>query len=247
MKFDPSNGEPAIELEAVDVPASGSPSEVMVPGVDWRVRIGERWLISGPARSGKSSLVGVAAGLIRPVRGRHRLFGRDLASLGESERTALRLHVGVVFGSGGRLFPTLNVIQNLSLPLLYHSAHEVRENSSRVAKVLSALGLEAYARWAPGDLPRGVAHRVALARALMLRPSVLVLDEPILGLPLEEAAWWQEFLDGGAEAIVGAEWSPKTWVIAATESRPWEGWAGCRARVQGGRWQVVSQDVGLRP
>ncbi len=247
MSSDPSTEDSAIELDAVDVPASGSPNAVILRKVDWRVRTGERWLISGPARSGKSSLVGVAAGLIRPARGRHRLFGRDLAALGEKERTALRLNVGVVFGAGGRLFPMLNVVQNLSLPLLYHASSRGKGDSERMARILSVLGLEAYARWVPGELPRGVAHRVALARALMLRPTVLVLDEPTLGLPMEEAAWWQEFLGGGAEATMGPDWSPRTWVIAATESRPWEGWAGRKARVSAGRWQVLDEDPGLRP
>ncbi len=238
--------EPVLELESVNVPAQRTPNAVLVRNVNWRVMKGERWLISGPARAGKSSLVGVAAGLIRPLAGRHLLFGDDLATLREPERLARRLRVGVVFGGGGRLFPMQNVIQNLALPLRYHGTTSGRE-AERVGAVLSALGLERYARSMPGDLPRWAAQRVGLARALVLEPSVLLLDEPTMDLSQEETAWWREFVGGGALAAVGPEMAPSTWVLATVESTLWEGWAGRRANVNAGRWRVEADGAGLRP
>lgn len=242
-----SHLEPVLELEGVDVPAPGMPTVPVVRGVNWRVMPGERWLLRGPARSGKSSVVGVAAGLIRPVAGRHRLFGQDLTELREVDRTVLRRKVGVVFGGGGRLFPTLTVLENLALPLQYHAGSLGRPDMDRVGHLLSTLDLKRYARWWPGDLPRWVAQRVALARALVLAPTVLLLDEPTLGLAGEEVVWWRTF--AGREAVEDARtpMGPTTWVVAASNPGDWEGWAGCTASVEAGNWSVEGADAELRP
>lgn len=239
MTTGPENNDMVIELEAVDVLALASPRLVAIRQVDWQVRQGERWLISGAARTGKSSVVGVAAGLVRPASGRHLLFGRDMAQLNESDRTALRLRVGVVFGGGGRLFPMLNVLQNLTMPLLYHLGNSGLEDAEFVKRVLSVFELEPFAHWWPADLPRWAAQRVALARALVLRPSVLLLDEPTLGLPAEETTWWQQFLSGGGVDALGQACMPTTWILAATEPRTWEHWAGRHAQIAAGRWEVT--------
>ena len=98
-----SHPESVLELEGVDVPLSGIPNIRVLRDVNWRVRSGERWMVRGPARSGKSSILSVAAGLVRPVTGRHRLFGKDLADLGESERMARRLKVGGAYRCSSRV------------------------------------------------------------------------------------------------------------------------------------------------
>ena len=235
-----------VELEGVGIPAAGMPSVSVVRGVNWQVEEGQRWLVRGAARSGKSSVIGVAAGLIRPVTGRHRLFGADLVELGEAERTALRRRVGVVFGEGGRLFSSMTVLQNLALPLQYHLGSVGQEEAARIARLIEGLGLERYAKWMPGDLPRSVAQRVALARALVLSPSILLLDEPTLGLSLEEVGWWRRFVGGGAAEVMGSEKAPATWVVATSEGWEWGEWSGETAWVEGGKWRVEAAGEELR-
>jgi len=246
MMTNTARSDIVVELEGVGIPAVAMPSVSVVRGVNWKVEAGQRWLVRGAARSGKSSVIGVAAGLIRPVTGRHRLFGADLLDLGEAERTALRRRVGVVFGDGGRLFPTMTVLQNLGLPLQYHMGSVGPEETTRIARLLEGLGLERYTHWMPGDLPRSVAQRVALARALVLSPSLLLLDEPTLGLSLEEVGWWRRFVAGGAVEVMGAELAPVTWVVATSEGWEWGEWGGKTAWVEGGQWRVDAACEELR-
>ncbi len=232
---------PVLELEDIDVPTPTDPETILVRGVNWRVLSGERWLIGGGPGTGKSSVLHVAAGLIRPVRGRHRLFGRDLAELGESDQVARRARIGVVFGGGGRLFSHLNVLENLTLPLLYHARHVREAPAHRLESVITELGLENHLRRLPRELPRRIAARVALARALMLMPEVLLLDDPAAGLLPEERAWWRDFVAGCAAGRCPVDRAPRTIVVAAQEIDPWREIADHVARVVDGRWHLDSQ------
>lgn len=231
---------PALELERVDVPAPADPDAVVVRDVNWRVATGERWLLSGTPGSGKTSLLQVAAGLIRATRGRHLLFGADLAELGETEVAERRARVGMVFGGGGRLFKQLTVAENLALPLLYHGRDRAGAGLGRIASVLEGLSLELLADRLPRDLPRRLAQRVALARALVLEPEVLLLDDVASGMPSADIDWWRQFVETSADGCCAVAPGLRTLVLAATEASTWNDLTDHQAVIESGGWRTVA-------
>lgn len=233
---------PALELEAVSVPSPVDPDRGVVREVSWRVEEGETWLIAGSAGSGKSSLLGVAAGLVRPLRGRHRLFGVDLATLSESGRVARRVRIGLVFGGGGRLLPGWSLIENLTLPERYHERRSDHEVAARVEGLMGAFGLERFATWTCRELPRRIAQRAALARALMLRPEVLLFDDPLFGAVPDEIEWWMTVAQPTAR-----EAGVRTMVMACQDPRPWVTQADRFACLRGREWRELSGAAEIEP
>ena len=251
MNLAASTTPSAVELEAADVPAVNDPDAILLRALDWRVTPGETWLVAGPPGCGKTSVLLVAAGLVPPAGGRHRLFGVDVGSLSEPERIACRSRVGLVFGGGGRLFPQETVAGNLTLPLSYHGRLRAPEIHARLAEVLAALALEPQAGRRAGELPRRIAQRVALARALVLGPELLFLDDPLSGQPPDEADWWIEFAGRCRGAAGGPASLPRTLVVCTSDPRPWRGVVDRFAAIIDGRWQEGSEmegaPEGLRP
>ncbi len=229
-----------VELDAVDVPAPWDPDQVLLPKVHWQVRSGDCWLVAGGPGSGKSSLLAVAAGLMRPLRGHHRVFGHELPSLTESEQTRERLRLGVVFGGGGRLFSHWTLAENLVMPMLYHATMESARDEERVHRLLEEFSLTPWSHRLPRELPRRVAQRAALARARVLRPEVLLLDDPVLGLPAFEVDEWVDFVAEGAR-----RWEVHTWVVAVSDPAPWRRAATRFAHVEPRSWRVVESSEAL--
>ncbi len=139
---------------------------------------GEFVSIMGPSGSGKSTLLNLVAGLDVPSAGRVVVDGRDLATLGEEARSALRLRrIGFVFQSFN-LFPTFSAEENVAWPLEFLGA-TWREACARAAGALRQVGLGGTAcRRRPAELSGGEQQRVAIARALVTRPGLLLADEP---------------------------------------------------------------------
>jgi len=170
-----------IEMDNVTVAAGDVSERAAVVDVNWRVAAGEYWIVGAPPGSGKSRLLATAAGLLRPFAGDCRLFGREIERLSEEEMLVLRLRVGLVFEDGGRLFNHLTVAQNLALPVSYHRNCPSREAEDQIAAVLETLELFPLAQHTPGRLNRSARQRAALARAIVLKPEVLLLDNPLRG------------------------------------------------------------------
>jgi putative ABC transport system ATP-binding protein len=133
--------------------------------------------IMGPSGAGKTTLLNVIAGLDRPTGGIVRVCGTDLASLDQEEATAFRRrHMGFVF-QFFNLLPTMTAQDNVALPLLAERTSR-GEVARRSMEVLESIGLADRADHRPSELSGGEMQRVAIARALVMRPKLLLADEP---------------------------------------------------------------------
>ena len=212
---------PLIELIDAAIAGVDAPNLATVEGVNWRIMAEDFWVVAGLQGSGKSDLLATAAGLQPPERGRHLLFGQEPAKLGENELLQLRLKVGVVFEHGGRLFNQLTLAQNIALPLCYHHNRAEVEGAETVAAMLDLIGLSAAADSLPGRVHRNARQRTALARALMLRPEILLLDNPLHGLDPRETRWWLEMLGRLAAGHPDLGGLRVTLVVTTDDLRPW--------------------------
>jgi putative ABC transport system ATP-binding protein len=133
--------------------------------------------VMGPSGSGKSTLLNVLGLLDRPNSGSYLLDGVETTTQGEEERAALRrIHIGFVF-QAFHLVPRLSAADNIGLPMLLGGV-EPRERGARVDEVLESLDLTDRGHHRPDQLSGGQRQRVAIGRAIVMRPSLLLADEP---------------------------------------------------------------------
>lgn len=156
--------------------------------ISLEVAAGELLAVAGPSGSGKSSLLAVAATLLRPDSGRVVVAGRDTARLSDKERTALRReHIGIVFQQSN-LLGSLTALEQL-LAVEHLRGGSVRAARERAGALLDSVGLDAAKRARrPHQLSGGERQRVNIARALFCRPSVLLVDEPTSALDHDRGA-----------------------------------------------------------
>ena len=152
--------------------------------LDLEVREGEFLALVGPSGCGKSTLLRMAAGLLRPTRGRVLLRDRPLAGVNGS--------AGMVFQSFA-LFPWLNVVDNVAVGLEARGLPP-RERLKRAGKYIGLVGLGGYERAFPRELSRGMKQLVGLARALVLEPELLCMDEPFSALDMLSARTVREMV-----------------------------------------------------
>ena len=155
----------------------GSEQIRAVHNVDLDVLLGQLVIITGRSGSGKTTLLNLLAGLDHPTSGSVYIQGQDLSHLSELELTKLRRHfIGFVFQSIG-LLPLLSTYENVELPLRI-AKWERRERDRRTRECLELVGLTDRASHRPYELSGGEQQRVAVARALVHRPSLILADEP---------------------------------------------------------------------
>lgn len=139
-------------------------------------------VILGGSGSGKTTVLRLVAGLIRPLAGRIEVDGRDVGQLDPRGLAELRSSIGMLF-QGGALLDSLTVRDNLALPLRERTALDERRIAATVDARLDAVGLaHRVGDLLPGQLSGGMLRRVALARAILLEPRILLCDEPFSGL-----------------------------------------------------------------
>jgi ABC-type transporter Mla maintaining outer membrane lipid asymmetry ATPase subunit MlaF len=212
----------AIEMRDVSVGAMRDTSFTVVEDANWTVAPGEFWVIAGQQHSGKSDFLMLTAGLMAPVKGSCQLFGRDTRTFGEAE-LAGRLRVGLVF-AGGQLFNHLTIRENVALPLQYHRNLSAGGAAPEVQTLLELMELTPLADITPANVSGNWLQRAALARALALKPELLLLDNPLGRLDARHRQWWLRFLD---RLWRGHEWlggKPVTLVATTDDLSRLAGW-----------------------
>src|ERR671925_1038094 len=169
---------PVIELHAVHI-AFDSPE--VLRGIDLSVMKGEILTIMGGSGSGKSVLLLLIAGLIKPDRGEIRIDGTDTVPLDEDAMLSVRQHMGVVFQQAA-LFDSMSVADNIAYPLREHAMLDEAAIQQRVAELLDIVGLPDIQEKFPAELSGGMRKRVGIARALAMKPTLVLYDEPTSGL-----------------------------------------------------------------
>ncbi len=150
-------------------------------GVSFEVERGLINVVIGGSGAGKSVLTRQILRLERPDAGRIEVDGEDIVPLSDFELVPVRRKFGMVFQFGA-LFDSMSVFDNVAFPLLEHTKLRPREVRERVMQKLSDLRVDHAAARLPGQISGGMQKRVALARALVLEPAILVYDEPTSGL-----------------------------------------------------------------
>ena len=150
-------------------------------GVSLAVRRGETHVIMGPSGCGKSVLLKHLVGLLKPDRGEVLVYDHPVHALPEVDLDALRIRIGVVFQSAA-LFDSLSVAENVAFPLRRHTPLPREAIASRVSELLALVELEGKELLMPSALSGGMRKRVGIARALAMRPSLILYDEPTGGL-----------------------------------------------------------------
>jgi phospholipid/cholesterol/gamma-HCH transport system ATP-binding protein len=150
-------------------------------GLDVRVRLGRITAVMGPSGTGKTTLLRLITGQNFADAGEVRVFGREISQLGRREIYSIRRRMGMLFQNGA-LLTDLNVFENVAFPVREHSDLPEPLIRNLVLTKLEAVGLRGAAQLMPAELSGGMARRVALARAIVMDPEVLIYDEPFVGL-----------------------------------------------------------------
>lgn len=178
-----------IKVESLCMHYPSAPVPVL-RDLDLRVDAGKFVAILGRSGSGKSTLLNLLGAMDKPAAGRVCVGDTDLATLDEPGRTQFRRrHLGFIFQSFN-LLPMLTVRENIALPLALNGAR----NSDRVTALLAALGLSALGDHHPGTLSGGEQQRVAIGRAMVHGPRLVLADEPTGNLDLESSSGVLELL-----------------------------------------------------
>lgn len=150
-------------------------------GINFRVKKGENLCILGSSGSGKSVILKELCSLIDIDKGTIFIDGEDITTLDDDEVLRIRKKIGMLF-QGSALFDSLDVYENIAFPIRENFDYSEEKIKFTVQENLSIIGLEGIEDKYPSDLSGGMKKRVALARALAMKPQILLYDEPTTGL-----------------------------------------------------------------
>ncbi|MDH4400487.1 MAG: ABC transporter ATP-binding protein [Burkholderiaceae bacterium] len=179
MLTPPQNShQPVLRLEGVSL---GYGDFTVLREISLEVLPGQVVAMMGGSGSGKTTLLRAATGQLVARQGTITLFGQNLAHADRPLLQSLRQRMGVLFQQGA-LFTDLNVFENVAFPLREHLSLSATQLTERVLEKLNAVGLRAAAHLKVSEISGGMARRVALARAVVLEPELVLYDEPFAGL-----------------------------------------------------------------
>jgi len=178
MPTEQPSQECPIRLEQVSYQIAGRP---ILRGVSLAVRRREVFGVMGRSGTGKTTLLRLLMGLIRPEGGRVVVNGVDITNLPERELNRVRADMGFVF-QGAALFDSMTVFENVALGLVERRHLPAAEVAGRVQGLLEMVDVAGAAQLLPSELSGGMRKRVGMARALALAPSIMLYDEPTAGL-----------------------------------------------------------------
>ncbi len=172
--------EPDVMIEAKKICRSFN-GKLVLSQMDLEVCRGETLVIIGRSGCGKSVFLKHTLGLIKPDSGEIRVEGTDIAALSTKQMNHLRMRFGMVF-QGAALFDSMTIGENVGFALIEHTELGPRAIRDRAEEALELVGLKGIQDLKPSELSGGMKKRVALARAICMRPEVLLYDEPTTGL-----------------------------------------------------------------
>ena len=150
-------------------------------GISLDIRAGQVTAFMGPSGTGKTTLLKLIGGQLRPEKGSVSVFGEDIHHVSQEMLYTVRKKMGMLFQSGA-LLTDLNVFENVAFPLREHTRLPEQIIRDLVLLKLESVGLRGARKLMPSQLSGGMARRVALARAIVLDPSMIMYDEPFTGL-----------------------------------------------------------------
>lgn len=172
----------APEIEIKNLYKSFGKDNHILKGLSFWVRKGENLVVLGKSGSGKSITIKCLVGLLKADKGTINVFGTDITKLDETALNKIRLRIGFLFQNGA-LYDSMSVRENLSFPLIRHSESLTHaEVDKAIIDVLASVGLSEAIDKLPSELSGGMRKRVGLARTLILKPEILLYDEPTTGL-----------------------------------------------------------------
>jgi phospholipid/cholesterol/gamma-HCH transport system ATP-binding protein len=173
------NQSPAIvEIRNLDYAVNGRP---VFAGLDMEIPRGRITAVMGPSGTGKTTLLRLITGQVPADAGAIAVAGEDLRTIKRADLYVLRRRMGMLFQNGA-LLTDLSVFENVAFPLREHTDLPARLIRQLVLTKLQAVGLRGAADLMPSELSGGMSRRVALARAIVMDPEILIYDEPFVGL-----------------------------------------------------------------
>jgi phospholipid/cholesterol/gamma-HCH transport system ATP-binding protein len=174
--------EPKVMISVTGLYKSFGKNNAILKGVDLTVRKGENLVVLGKSGSGKSVTIKCMVGLVKPDKGSVNLFDTDIASLDNNALNSIRVKIGFLFQNAA-LYDSMTVRENLEFPLKRHFKKlSGKEVNMAVTEVLESVGLADAIDKMPSELSGGMRKRIGLARTLILKPEIILYDEPTTGL-----------------------------------------------------------------
>lgn len=170
--------ETIIEFKNVSI---GFGEDLILKNINLKIKQGDTFVLIGPSGGGKTVLLKTMAGVYTPLVGQVFYEGKDIASLSQLERHELALHLGMKFQKSA-LFDSLNLYDNIAFPLKEQGQYSKAQIDERVKECLNAVNLLGSHHLYPHEISGGMQQRLGIARAIAMKPDIILYDDPTAGL-----------------------------------------------------------------